>query len=264
MRRDRVVVFAALAMVVVAAWAFTLMGAGMGMTAFEMTAMSSPVPTSSSFASAAMVSHQPWSAGYSGLMIVMWVTMMVAMMTPSAAPMILLFARVSRQSRDQAAPYVPTGIFAAGYLAVWSCFSVLAAGLQWGLEKVGLVSAGMTPASVWLASGLLIAAGLYQMTPVKQACLRHCRGPLSFVLEHWRPGRGGAFRMGWTHGAYCLGCCWFLMGLLFAGGVMNLYWIAGLALFVLLEKSIPHGHWLAYPTGAALTAWGLVLAAGVW
>ncbi|HIG16312.1 MAG TPA: DUF2182 domain-containing protein, partial [Candidatus Handelsmanbacteria bacterium] len=190
------------------------MGAGMGMTAFEMTAMSAPLPTLDALEAAGMMGHQPWNVGYAGLMVLMWWVMMIAMMIPSAAPMILLFARVSRQARAQQAPYVP----------MWGIFSLLATGLQWGLERVGLMSAGMTPTSALLAAGLLVAAGLYQITPVKQACLRHCRGPLPFLMEHWRSGKGGAFTMGWTHGAYCLGCCWFLMGLLFVGGVMNLYW----------------------------------------
>ena len=263
-RRDRLVVVAALATVVAASWIFTLMGVGMGMTAFEMTAMSAPLPTLDTLAAASVMAHQPWSGGYAGVMVLMWWVMMIAMMMPSASPMILLFARVSRQARTQEAPFVPTGVFAAGYVVMWGLFSLLATGLQWGLESVGLMSAGMTPTSALLAAGLLVAAGLYQITPVKQACLRHCRGPLPFLMEHWRPGRGGAFGMGWTHGAYCLGCCWFLMGLLFVGGVMNLYWVAGLAVFVLLEKSIPYGHWLAYCTGGGLTIWGLVLATQGW
>lgn len=153
-RRDRAVVIVALATVVAASWGFTLTGAGMSMTAFEMTAMSSPVPTLDSLASAGMMAHQPWDSGYAGLMVLMWWVMMIAMMIPSAAPMILLFARVSRHSRDQAAPFVSTGVFVAGYLAVWGAFSLLATGLQWALESAGLMSAGMTPTSAWLAAEL--------------------------------------------------------------------------------------------------------------
>ena len=128
---------------------------------------------------------------------------------------------------------MPTAIFAAGYLAVWAGFSVIAAGLQWALEQTGLVSSMMASTSVWLGGTILIAAGLWQLTPMKTVCLRHCRTPLSFLSGHWKPGHLGAFRMGLEHGAYCVGCCWFLMSLLFVGGIMNLYWIAGLAAYVL-------------------------------
>ena len=117
----------------------------------------------------------------------------------------------------------------------------------------------LTSESVILSAGLLIAAGIYQLTPLKQACLKHCRSPLQFVLTRWRSGPGGAFRMGIEHGAYCVGCCWFLMGILFFGGVMNLYWIGGIAVFVLLEKTIPVGHWMSHIVGVALMAWGGVI-----
>ena len=132
---------------------------------------------------------------------------------------------------------------------------MLAAGLQWGLERLDLLGPMMTTTSYWLGGAILIAAGLWQLTPVKGVCLRHCRSPMSFIAQGWRPGRLGAFRMGLEHGAYCLGCCWFLMGLLFFGGVMNLFWIAGLAAFVLLEKTIPMGHWLGRIAGVGVTAW---------
>jgi len=169
--------------------------------------------------------------------------MMLAMMLPGAAPMLLLFARVNRSHKAQDRPYVPTGIFAAGYLAAWGRFSLLAAALQSGLEQLDLVVPMMTTTNYWLGGAILLAAGLWQLTPLKGVCLRHCRSPLALLAQQWRPGQLGAFRMGLEHGAYCLGCCWFLMGLLFFGGIMNLFWIAGLALFVLLEKTIPMGHW---------------------
>jgi predicted metal-binding membrane protein len=120
----------------------------------------------------------------------------------------------------------------------------------------------LTSASVMLSAGLLIAAGIYQLTPLKQACLKHCRSPLQFVLTRWRSGPVGAFRMGIEHGAYCVGCCWFLMGLLFFGGVMNVYWIGGIAIFVLLEKTIPVGHWMSHVVGVALMIWGGVIFLG--
>ena len=119
----------------------------------------------------------------------------------------------------------------------------------------------MVTTSIWLGGAILIAAGAWQLTPIKNICLRHCRSPLSFLANSWRPGHLGAFRMGLAHGAYCLGCCWFLMGLLFVGGIMNLYWILGLAVFVLIEKTIPMGHWLGRAAGAGLIGWGIVLLA---
>jgi predicted metal-binding membrane protein len=156
---------------------------------------------------------------------------------------------------------VPTGIFASGYLAAWACFSVGAVAMQWGLEESGLLSAMMVTTTTWLGAAILITAGLWQTTPIKHACLRQCRSPVSFLATHWRVGRGGAFRMGLTHGAYCLGCCWILMALLFFGGVMNLWWVGGLAACVLLEKTLPIGHWLAYAVGGALVVWGVCLVA---
>jgi predicted metal-binding membrane protein len=128
------------------------------------------------------------------------------------------------------------------------------------MESARLLSPMLETTSHWLGAGILIAAGLWQLTPLKAVCLRHCRTPLGFLIGNWRAGRLGALRMGLEHGAYCLGCCWFLMALLFFGGVMNLYWIAGLAVYVLLEKTIPHGHWLGRIAGITLVAWGLVLA----
>ena len=142
--------------------------------------------------------------------------------------------------------------------------AVLAAvATQWGLEESGLLLAMMVTTTAWLGAAILIAAGLWQITPIKHACLRQCRSPVSFLATYWRVGRGGAFRMGLTHGAYCLGCCWILMALLFFGGVMNLWWVGGLAACVLLEKTLPIGHWLAYAVGGALVVWGVCLVASV-
>jgi len=187
--------------------------------------------------------------------------MMLAMMLPGAAPMLLLFARVNRSHKAQDRPYVPTGIFAAGYLAAWGRFSLLAAALQSGLEQLDLLVPMMTTTNYWLGGAILLAAGLLQLTPLKGVCLRHCRSPLALLAQQWRPGQLGAFRMGLEHGAYCLGCCWFLMGLLFFGGIMNLFWIAGLALFVLLEKTIPMGHWFGRAAGVGFAAWGVLMLA---
>ncbi|MFP6746735.1 MAG: DUF2182 domain-containing protein [Alphaproteobacteria bacterium] len=203
-----------------------------------------------------------WTPGYFALMLAMWWVMMVAMMLPSAAPLVLLFAAVNRKSRLGGRPYVPTGVFAAGYLVAWGGFSLLAVLGQWGLERLALLSPMMQTTSLYLGAALLVGAGVYQLTPLKQACLRHCRSPLAFIAHHWRQGGGGAFRMGLEHGLFCLGCCWVLMALLFYGGVMNLWWVAGLALYILIEKLAPGGPRLGRYTGGLLILWGLWVLAG--
>ena len=167
-----------------------------------------------------------------------------------------------RKQREKGAPYVQTSTFALGYVLMWAAFSALATGAQWGLERSGLLSTMMVGTSTVFGAVLLIAAGVWQFTPIKYACLQHCRSPLGFLSHHWRSGPGGAFRMGLMHGGYCLGCCWFLMALLFYGGVMNLYWIIGLALFVLVEKLLPQGARIGRLTGAVLIVWGGILLLG--
>ena len=281
LRRDRLVVLAALGAVILLAWAYVLSGAGMGMPAWEMSSVDMALGRSAPMdgmtagegaamngggtetgtmggAMAAMATPVDWTPAYAGLMVVMWWVMMVAMMLPSAAPMILLYAAVDRRQREKGGgALLPTGIFAWGYVVVWGGFSLLAAALQWAFESAGILSPMMLNSTSMVFAGIiLVAAGLYQLTPVKQACLRHCRGPLQFLTTRWRKGRWGAFRMGVEHGAFCLGCCWGLMAILFFGGVMNLYWIAGLALIVLLEKTIPAGHLLGKVTGGLLILWG--------
>jgi predicted metal-binding membrane protein len=189
-------------------------------------------------------------------MFLMWWVMMAAMMLPSALPMTLTFATVNRRRRELGTPWVPTAVFVAGYLLAWGAFSLAATAAQWGLEHAAFMSPGMHLSSP-LAGGLVfVAAGLYQLTPLKHACLRRCRSPLTFVLEHWREGTAGALRMGAEHGAWCLGCCALLMTLLFVGGVMNLLWAAALAAWVLLEKVLPRGEALARAAGVAAIAYG--------
>jgi predicted metal-binding membrane protein len=251
LHRDRVIVVVALLSVIALSWFWVALGAGMDMTAVEMTRMPRDM----------VMTPAIWTAGYAALMLSMWFVMMVAMMLPSATPMLLIFARVSRRERAAERSWVSTGIFASGYLAAWACFSAGAVAMQWGLEESRLLSAMMVTTTAWLGAAILIAAGLWQITPIKHACLRQCRSPVSFLAAHWRVGRGGAFRIGMTHGAYCLGCCSFLMALLFFGGVMNLWWVGGLAACVLLEKTLPIGHWLAYAVGGALVVWGVCLVA---
>jgi predicted metal-binding membrane protein len=182
------------------------------------------------------------------------------MMMPSVAPTVLLYARAYRHVVVQgqiARKMAPTGSFAGGYLLVWLGFSIAAAALQWLLVRAGVLSEMMMGSqSRWLSGGVLIAAGFYQVSPWKNACLAHCRSPTEFLTRHWRPGATGAFRLGVLHGAYCVGCCWMLMALLFVGGVMNLVWIGVLAALVLAEKAMPGGHRLGHVIGILLIAWG--------
>jgi predicted metal-binding membrane protein len=248
-RRDRLVVAAALAALTVAAWLYLLyMAAPMAMPEMAM----------------AMPAMHSWSWVELGALVVMWTVMMVAMMVPSAAPMIVMFATINRRRREQHGPFVPTAVFLAGYLVVWTGFSVLAALAQWVLHAAALMSTMMVTTSPLLGGLLLVAAGVFQWTRLKAVCLVHCRSPLSFIVTSWREGRGGAFRMGLHHGLYCLGCCWLLMALLFVAGVMNLLWIAAIASFVLLEKIVPRGELVGRVAGIVLVVAGLlVLSRGV-
>ena len=255
LRRDRHVVVAALIAVVAMAWLWILMGAGTGMSAMGLILEPSPEGMAS------MMAPAVWTLGYAGVMLTMWWVMMAAMMLPSAAPILLLFARVNRKEKSVGRPFIPTGIFAAGYLVAWGAFGALATGLQWGLERLGLLSPMMVTTSHWLGGALLLAAGVWQLTPIKGICLRHCRSPMGFLVQSWRPGRRGAFRMGLEHGGFCLGCCWFLMGLLFFGGIMNLFWIIGLAAFILFEKTVRMGSWIGRIVGVGVAAWGVLLLA---
>lgn len=249
LRRDRALIVIGLSGVVAVAWAYILAGAGLSM------------PAEGAGGTPDVMTPMAWTPGYAVLVFFMWWVMMIAMMLPSAAPTVLLFAVVNRRQRAQGATAAPAGAFAFGYLAAWAGFSLGAVGLQWGLERAGLLSPAMASANALLGGGLVAAAGIYQLTPLKHACLRHCRSPLYFLSRRWRTGRAGAIRMGVEHGAFCLGCCWVLMGLLFVGGVMNLYWIIGLAAFVLFEKTVPAGHRLSWVGGGALVVWGLAVIA---
>jgi predicted metal-binding membrane protein len=251
LRRDRWVLVAALIVVLAIAWGWLLAGAGMEMSAVRMTEMAGM--------DGWLMQPAQWSPAYAALIFAMWWVMMVAMMLPSAAPMLLLFARVNRADKTADAPLKPTLLFATGYLLAWGGFSAIATGLQWGLESARLMSPMLETTNAWLGAAILMAAGLWQLASFKAMCLRHCRTPLSYLVGHWRKGGLGALRMGLGHGAYCLGCCWILMALLFVGGVMNLYWIVGLAVFVLVEKTLPFGPWFGRATGIALIAWSLAL-----
>lgn len=254
-KREDLVVATALVALALLAWLALLGGAGTGMDPFAMSgwlmAVAQPaVPVSA------------WTPSYWLIAFFMWAVMMVAMMVPSASPALLLYARVVRHAERQgraSRASAAIAAFASGYLAVWILFSVFAVVVQWGLERLGAMSAMMSLSAAVLAGGLLIAAGLYQLTPLKAACLEHCRGPASFLAGHWREGVLGAGRMGFVHGLYCVGCCAVLVGLLFVGGVMNLVWIAALTLFVAVEKLAPFGATAAKAMAAALIAGGAAL-----
>ena len=211
----------------------------------------------------AMAGVHAWTAGYFGLILAMWVVMMIAMMTPTAIPMTLVYAAVRRKAARQQDPVASTYVFVAGYLTVWGVFSVAAALAQWALDENALLSPTMAAKSPVLGSALLIAAGGYQFTALKNACLQQCRAPAHFLSRHWHPGVFGAYRTGLRLGTYCLGCCWVLMALLFVGGVMNLLWVAVIAAFVLLEKTLPFGPNSGRIAGVAAIAVGLLGVGGL-
>jgi predicted metal-binding membrane protein len=198
----------------------------------------------------------PWAPQTLLPLFLMWIEMMVAMMLPAVAPLVLLFSKLARSRAERGQPYVPTALFISGYFAVWSVFSMGAAIAQWVLHGVALLSPQMTAKSTILCGLLFVGAGLFQFSPLKNFCLNHCRSPLTFLLTEWRNGPTGAFLMGWRHGLFCTACCWLLMLLLFAVGIMNLLWIALLAIFALSERVAPKRWCLAPVSGLALVAFG--------
>jgi predicted metal-binding membrane protein len=245
---SRVAVGAGIAVVVAVSWAYVLYMAW-GMANMDAVADSLLMP-----------SMMDWGGADLLRVFLMWSVMMAAMMLPSATPLLLLIARINygRFSRERAA--LATGVFGLGYIAVWIGFSLLATLAQWGLLEARLVSPMMDSASPFLSAALLATAGTYEFTPLKHACLARCRSPLSVLMTQWREGYPGAFAMGLRQGAYCTGCCWLLMALLFVFGVMNLIWIAALSVLVLLEKLLRQPRWFSQATGVALLAWGALVA----
>ena len=257
LRRDRAVVAAALFVLIALAWAYVLLLAadmemgGMDMSGFRM------IPAGLGLM---MPSSAPWQPVEFLFVFAMWAIMMLGMMTPSAAPIILIYARVARQAALQQQPFAAASWFAGGYLLAWIGFALAATLAQWAIERLGGLTPGMAAASGAFSGLVLIGAGLYQWTPLKDACLRQCQAPLQFIQRHggFRAGAAGSFALGARHGAYCIGCCWVLMTLLFVGGVMNVLWIAVIMIFVLLEKLVPAGRVISRVSGIAF------LAAGVW
>ncbi len=251
LRNDRMIVAAAITFAVLASTAFILAGGGTGMSVFGMAGETGPA--------GALLGRTPdmampslWSPAYALVIFFMWWMMMIAMMVPSAAPTILLYGALN-SAKGPGGPL----LFALGYLAAWAAFSLIATLMQCALATLGLMSSMfMTLARPSLGAAVLIGAGLYQFTPLKAACLDHCRGPVEALTRHRRTGRAAAFRMGFLHGGYCLGCCWALMALLFVGGIMNIWWVLGIAIYDALEKLAPAGDRLARPMGAVLVVAG--------
>ena len=247
---ERALILAAMAAIVALSWAYLLAGAAhFGTTA----AIGDGAPMH--------LIVVPWTAKHAALMVLMWAVMMVAMMLPGAVPTVLPYAAVARRFAPQERRSAgPIALFVAGYVLVWSAFSAGATALQWGLQHLALLSPEMVIASPRVGGGILVAAGLYQWSPLKDRCLALCRFPLAFIGRYWRPGRGGALRMGLHHGLFCLACCWGVMLLLFVGGIMNLTWVVILALFVLSEKltrvGSRVGRWIS---GVGLIAAGTLL-----
>jgi len=242
-RRDRAIALGSLAAIVALAWLYLWRSAAqMDHGTMAMEAMPRGV-----------------DAGSLALTFAMWVVMMAGMMLPSAAPAILLYGTIVRRNGARGTALPGIWIFAGGYLLAWAAFSVAATLLQTLLEHMSFLTPGLASASAAAGAFALVAAGVYQITPLKNACLDTCRNPLEFFVARWRAGAGGALRMGIEHGAYCVGCCWALMLLLFVAGVMNLLWVALIAAFVLVEKLLPGARTVSLASGAALIATGLYL-----
>lgn len=239
-QRDKVITIIAIAILVGATFTYTVLGVGMNMSAIQMTPglgqSQMSMPNMSAMKNMA-ATPAVWSFNYSVLMFFMWWTMMIAMMLPSASPMILLYTALIRRTKKTKSIIRQVTSFICGYLLAWAAFSLFAAALQSQLELRDWMSPMMMEATnIYLAAGILIAAGVYQLTPLKTVCLEKCRQPASFLANYKNTWVNSPLRIGLVHGFYCVGCCWFLMGLLFFGGIMNLYWIVGLIIFVAIEK----------------------------
>jgi predicted metal-binding membrane protein len=262
LQRQRVIVVGALLLITGLAWIWLFrLGAQMStlptpdMAGMDMSNMDANAMAAMSTMAPAL---EPWTLTHGLFLFAMWAVMMVGMMTPSVAPMVFIYQRVAQQAHSSGHSFAPASWFFGGYLAAWTVFAALATLAQWALESAALLTPMMDSASNRFGGVVLLAAGLYQWLPLKDACLAHCRAPLSFVQQHggFQAGAGGSMRLGFVHGLYCIGCCWTLMALLFVGGVMNLLWIAALMILVLLEKILPGGRWLSRVAGLVMVGAG--------
>ncbi|MBE1283035.1 MAG: DUF2182 domain-containing protein [Rhodobacteraceae bacterium] len=251
-QRHRALVIGALVALAGLAWAYTI-HLGLGMSSDGMSGGMT--------GGMAMPMVMAWSATDFVFMFIMWAVMMFAMMLPSVTPTVLIFERVRARREQTGRPFAPTLAFVAGYLLIWIGFSLVATLANWWLHRNGVLTSMMGQVGPMLGGVLLILAGIFQWTRLKDACLDHCRSPLGFLTTYWRDGIGGAARMGMHHGIFCLGCCWMLMALLFVLGVMNLPWVAVLTVVVLAEKTLPFGRYLSRALGVGLIVWGAWLCA---
>jgi predicted metal-binding membrane protein len=255
-RRDRIILASLLLLVAALAWAFTL---------HQTILMDEMEAAMWRDMNMSMNDMQPsWNAIDAVMLFVMWSAMMAAMMIPGASPMITAFATINHRRQARAAPYVPTAAFLLGYLIVWAGFSVIATALQWLLQNLGLLTTMMRSSSYYWSAAPFAAAGLYQLSPLKEMCLAHCRSPDVFVLTEWRDGELGAVVMGLRHGLFCMGCCAALMLLLFAVAVMELRWVVALTVLVTSEKLLPGAKIWRLTIGAGLLAIALGFAVAGW
>ena len=242
-RRDRIIVLSAATVLVLVSWLAL-------------------IQTHSPSAPAHAILEPHATGGLAAIVIaaLMWMGMTVAMMLPPVLPWILFFSSVAREQDARRSPLPPTALFASGYFAVWGGYCLVAATIQTTLQDLALLSAVELRTGPYLGGALLVGAGIFQLSPLKAACLKHCRSPLAFFLARWREGPSGAVGMGFRHGLYCLGCCWALMAVAFALGVMNLLWMAALTLILCVEKIAPGGQRLGRAFGVMLIVWGAALA----
>jgi predicted metal-binding membrane protein len=252
LRRERAIAIASLLALAALAWVYLW---------FDARGMAAGAEGSLSGLLMAVSATEPWSPLSLALAFLMWSVMMIGMMLPSAVPAIVMYGTLARKHRETGTALPAVWVFAAGYIAVWTAFSLGAVLLEAALQAQGLLNPMLVSTNAWLTGGLLIAAGVYQWLPVKRVCLEKCRAPLQFFLMRWRPGPRGAFLMGVEHGAFCVGCCWVLMLLLFAAGVMDLMWVVVIAAFVLVEKLFPFARAVGWASGALLAAGGVAVIA---
>ncbi|MCW3106577.1 MAG: metal-binding protein [Segetibacter sp.] len=247
LRRDRFIVITGLCIISILAWVYIIY-LYRQMEVMDMDALFFAMPMTPKWATTDFI-----------LMFLMWLVMMIAMMTPSVAPLILLFTKVNRQKREQQTPFVNTWYLFIGYFVVWGGFSLIATILQWVLQQITWLNPDMIITNKILGSIILIAAGVFQFTPLKQTCLNFCKSPLQFIYSHWKDGKKGAVAMGIRNGTYCVGCCWVLMVLLFVSGVMNILWVALITLFVLIEKVTAKSKWISLTAGSVLIIYGVLV-----